>query len=51
MSTYLGSIVRYDVQVGSYQLVIDTTYSSGESIYEKGKEVKLTVAHERVLLI
>ncbi|AQU78435.1 ABC transporter ATP-binding protein [Planococcus faecalis] len=51
MSTYLGSIVRYDVQVGSYQLVIDTTYSTGGSIYEKGKEVKLTVAHERVLLI
>lgn len=51
MSTYLGSIVRYDVQVGTYQLVIDTTYSTGESIYEKGKEVKLTVAHERVLLI
>lgn len=51
MSTYLGSIVRYDVQVGVYQLVIDTTYSSGESIYEAGKEVKLTVAHERVLLI
>lgn len=51
MYTYLGSIVRYDVQVGEYQLVIDTTYSSGGSIYEKGKEVKLTVAHERVLLI
>lgn len=51
MSTYLGSIVRYDVQVGAYQLVIDTTYSTGESIYEKGREVKLTVAHERVLLI
>ena len=51
MSTYLGSIVRYDVQVGSYQLVIDTTYSTGGNIFEKGKEVKLTVAHERVLLI
>lgn len=51
MSTYLGSIVRYDVQVGSYQLIIDTTYSSGESIYKEGKKVKLTVAHERVLLI
>lgn len=51
MSTYLGSIVRYDVQVGAYQLVIDTTYSTGESIYQAGREVKLTVAHERVLLI
>ena len=51
MSTYLGSIVRYDVQVGSYQLLVDTTYSSGSSIFEEGRKVKLTVAHERVLLI
>lgn len=51
MSTYLGSIVRYDVQVGSYQLIVDTTYSSGASIFEEGKKVKLTVEHERVLLI
>ncbi|MCM3744066.1 ABC transporter ATP-binding protein [Sporosarcina luteola] len=51
MSTYLGSIVRYDVQVGSYQLVVDTTYSSGANIFEEGKKVKLTVDHERVLLI
>lgn len=51
MSTYLGSIVRYDVQVGSYQLIVDTTYSSGASIFEEGKKVKLTVDHERVLLI
>ncbi|MFC5604357.1 ABC transporter ATP-binding protein [Sporosarcina koreensis] len=51
MSTYLGSIVRYDVQVGSYQLIVDTTYSSGANIFEEGKKVKLTVDHERVLLI
>lgn len=51
MSTYLGSIVRYDVQVGSYQLIVDTTYSSGANIFEEGKKVKLTVEHERVLLI
>ncbi|WP_432357079.1 ABC transporter ATP-binding protein [Sporosarcina sp. UB5] len=51
MSTYLGSIVRYDVQVGSYQLIVDTTYSSGANIFREGKKVKLTVDHERVLLI
>ncbi|MBB4827048.1 ABC-type Fe3+/spermidine/putrescine transport system ATPase subunit [Sporosarcina luteola] len=51
MSTYLGSIVRYDVQVGSYQLIVDTTYSSGANIFQEGKKVKLTVDHERVLLI
>lgn len=51
MSTYLGSIVRYDVQVGEYQLIVDTTYSSGANIFDEGKKVKLTVDHERVLLI
>lgn len=51
MATYLGSIVRYDVQVGSYQLIVDTTYSAGTGIFKEGKKVKLTVEHERVLLI
>lgn len=51
MSTYLGSVVRYDVQVGEYQLIVDTTYSSGVSIFKEGRKVKLTVEHERVLLI
>ncbi len=51
MSTYLGSVVRYDVQVGAYQLIVDTTYSSGVSIFKEGRKVKLTVEHERVLLI
>ena len=51
MSTYLGSVVRYDVQVGGYQLIVDTTYSSGVNIFKEGRKVKLTVEHERVLLI
>lgn len=51
MSTYLGSIVRYDLQVGAYQLIVDTTYSTGANIFEEGREVKLTVENERVLLI
>lgn len=51
MSTYLGSTVRYDVQVGEYELIVDTTYSSGANIFGEGKKVKLTVEHERVLLI
>ncbi|MBD7944141.1 ABC transporter ATP-binding protein [Psychrobacillus sp. FSL K6-2684] len=51
MSTYLGSIVRYDIQVGEYQLIVDTTYSTGANIFEEGKKVKLTVEFERVLLI
>jgi len=51
MSTYLGAIVRYDVQVGEYQLIVDTTYSTGANIYEEGRKVKLTIEFERVLLI
>ncbi len=50
-ATYLGAIVRYDMQVGEYEIIVDTTYSSGANIFEVGKKVKLTVAHERVLLI
>ncbi|MCM3576242.1 ABC transporter ATP-binding protein [Mesobacillus subterraneus] len=51
VSTYLGSIVRYDVQVGSYQLTVDTTYSSGESILGEGEKIKMSIEPERVLLI
>jgi len=51
MSTYLGSVVRYDIQVGGYQLIVDTTYTSGISIFKEGRKVKLTVEHGRVLLI
>jgi len=51
MSTYLGSVVRYDVKVGEYELIVDTTYSSGTKIFSEGADVKLTIEHERVLLI
>jgi len=51
MSTYLGSIVRYDVQVGEYQLIVDTTYSTGANIFEEGRKVKLTIEFDRVLSI
>ena len=42
MSTYLGSVVRYDVQVGEYELIVDTTYSSGTNIFGVKKEHKAT---------
>ena len=50
-STYLGSIVRYEVSVGNYQLVVDTIYESGEGILREGETVKMTIEPERVLLI
>ncbi|WP_047982623.1 ABC transporter ATP-binding protein [Ornithinibacillus contaminans] len=50
-ATYLGSTVRYDVKVGDYQLVVDTTYESGNSIKQNGSTIRLGVSPERVLLI
>lgn len=51
LATYLGSIVRYDVRVGEHQLLIDTTYESGDSIKKNGSTIRLGVSPERVLLI
>jgi iron(III) transport system ATP-binding protein len=51
VSTYLGSIVRYDIQVEEYQLVVDTTFVPGEPILTEGEKVQLTIDPERVLLI
>ncbi|WP_221567226.1 ABC transporter ATP-binding protein [Alkalihalobacillus sp. TS-13] len=50
-STYLGAVVRYDIQVGTYQIIVDTTYKSGDSILSPGHKVHLTIEPERVLLI
>lgn len=51
VSTYLGSIIRYEVQVGNHQLFVDSTYQSGREILKAGVKVKLTIEPERVLLI
>lgn len=50
-ATYLGSTVRYDIQVGEYNVIADTVYESGDSILKNGTKVKLGVSPERVLLI
>jgi iron(III) transport system ATP-binding protein len=50
-ATYLGNTVRYDIKVGEHQLVVDTTYESGDSIKQSGEKVRLGVSPERVLLI
>jgi len=50
-ATYLGSTVRYDVKVGEHQLVVDTTYESGDSIKKDGSTIRLGVSPERVLII
>ena len=51
ISTYLGSIVRYEVKFANHQLIVDATYASGESILKPGTKVKLAIDPERVLVI
>ncbi|MDQ0271634.1 ABC transporter ATP-binding protein [Cytobacillus purgationiresistens] len=51
VSTYLGSIVRYDIKVDEYQLVVDTTFVPGEAILTEGEKVQLSIDPERVLII
>jgi iron(III) transport system ATP-binding protein len=50
-STYLGSIVRYDVEVANNQIIVDTTYKSGEGILPPKSKIKLSIDPERVLLL
>ncbi len=51
ISTYLGSIVRYEVKAAGHTLIVDATYASGESILKPGTKVKLAIEPERVLVI
>ncbi len=51
LATYLGSTVRYEINVDNNNLLVDTIYESGESIYKPGTSIKLMVDPERVLLI
>lgn len=50
-STFLGSMIRYDVQVGSNKFLIDLPYDSGESLIHPGEVIKISIEPERVLLI
>src|SRR5699024_2021477 len=50
-ATYLGSIVRYEIKVNNYNILVDSVYESGEKIYNTGFSIKLEIEPERVLLI
>lgn len=50
-ATYLGSIVRYEIKVNNYNILVDSVYESGEKIYNTGFSIKLAIEPERVLLI
>lgn len=49
--TYFGATVRYELEVGSHNFMVDTTYFSGDRILEPGSNVKFTIEPERVLLL
>ena len=51
ISTYLGSIVRYEVKVGEVLFMVDYVYSAGKEIYGEGEPIFIGVPYERVLLI
>lgn len=51
LSTYLGSVIRYDVRVGNSVWMVDKTYESGNHVLAPGEKVKLVIDAERVLLL
>lgn len=50
-STFLGSLVRYDIDLEGQTIIIDSTYQSGLNIYKSDTRLKILIDPERVLLI
>jgi len=51
LSTYLGSTVRYEINIDEHRFIADAVYESGDNILTKGSAVKLGISPEKVLLI
>jgi ABC-type Fe3+/spermidine/putrescine transport system ATPase subunit len=51
LATYLGSTVRYEINIDGHRLIADSIYESGDNILKNGATVKLGISPERVLLI
>ncbi|TRY23719.1 ABC transporter ATP-binding protein [Brevibacillus sp. LEMMJ03] len=51
MSTYLGSIIRYDVQVGELQVEVDKTFEAGSPLLPAGTNVKLAIDPNVVVIL
>ncbi|WP_040978478.1 ABC transporter ATP-binding protein [Oceanobacillus jeddahense] len=50
-STYLGSMVTYDVQVGSLTLKVETIFKDHTTLLEEGSNIELMIDPERVIPI
>ncbi|WP_193744101.1 ABC transporter ATP-binding protein [Geomicrobium sp. JCM 19039] len=51
MSTYFGPSVRYDVNVGGSNIVVEQDFQPGLAVFEQGAHVYLHIPEERVLLL
>ncbi|WP_054948558.1 ABC transporter ATP-binding protein [Numidum massiliense] len=51
LATYLGSTVRYDVQVGAHAFQVDTIFKNGGPLLSPGAKVTLAVEPERVVIL
>ncbi|MGQ7279851.1 ABC transporter ATP-binding protein [Brevibacillus thermoruber] len=51
MSTYLGSTIRYDVQVGELQVEVDKTFEAGSPLLLAGTNVKLAIDPNVVVIL
>ena len=48
---FLGSLVRYEVEVGSQRLLVDDNHQRGEPPYEPGAEVGLYLSHGQIIVM
>ncbi|MBP7064021.1 ABC transporter ATP-binding protein [Ferrovibrio sp.] len=48
---FLGSLVRYAVQLGPHRLNVDRLYRPGDAVFEAGQNVSIQVPPESVLLL
>lgn len=51
LATYLGSTVRYDVNVGAHAFQVDTIFKNGGPLLSPGAKVTLAVEPERVVIL
>jgi ABC-type Fe3+/spermidine/putrescine transport system ATPase subunit len=51
LATYLGSAIRYDIQVGSLQFIVDSIFKDGDNLLTEGMNVWLGIDPEQVVLV
>lgn len=51
MITYLGSIVRYTINIEGHEFTVDETYEFGKGILEETSDVKLKIDPKKVVVL